>query len=470
MERRKFLARSAQMAVGAALLPEVVRAGGFAVDTKTAVVVPPTGTGPARLNVRDAVFGAKGDGVTKDTVALQAALDRCGVLGGGEVLLPAGNYLTGSIQIRSNTVLRLAEDAVVMGSPDFDDYAVTQVRWEGRWIPGHIGLVYAIDATGVGVMGPGKIVGNEAMGGRPTKDKPLRHPALMEFLRCDGIHLQGFSTSYYRMWSIHPTSSRNILIEDLTIRSTGGNGDGIDVDSCKQVVIRRCDISTGDDCISLKSGRGEEAFTLPVPTEDVLIQDCTFADAIFACLGMGSENSGGTRRVRVERCKFTGAKSHAIYIKSRPGRGAVLEDMTFEDLDVSGTAGGFLRINLLNSGLLGEDPVPGLAGIPQGRNFVFRNVRVKDAPVLVHALEISAEKPLDGLVLENITGTCAKGIEIANARHVVVKDVHMTGFTGPLLSLLNVTGKGLEGAGVASVESVKTPDVVVAPAEPYKLH
>jgi len=148
----------------------------------------------------------------------------------------------------------------------------------------------------------------------------------------------------------------------------------------------------------------------------------------------------------------------------------LLEDFTFEDLDVSGTQSGFLRINLLNSGLLGEDPVPGLAGIPQGRNFVFRNVRVKDAPVLVHALEIPAEKPLDGLVLENITGTCAKGIEIANARRVVLKDVHVTGFSGPMVSVLNVTGKGLEGAGVASMDGVKTPDAVPEPATPYKLH
>ncbi len=469
MQRRKFLTRSAQAALGAAMLPELVRASADGSTAKAVVVAPVTGAGPARLNVRDAMFGATGDGVTKDTVALQAALDRCAVLGGGEVLVPEGNYLTGSIQIRSNTVLRLAEGAVIVGSPEMDDYAVTEVRWEGRWIPGHIALVYAIDAMGVGVAGPGKIEGNKAVCGRPTKDKPLRHPALMEFLRCDGVHLRGFSTSYFTMWSMHPTASKNILIEDLVIRSVGGNGDGIDVDSCSKVVIRRCDISTGDDCISLKSGRGGDAFLNKMPTEDVLIQDCTFADAIFACLGMGSENSGGTRRVRVERCKFTGAKSHAIYIKSRPGRGAVLEDMTFEDLDVSGIKAGFLRINLLNSGLLGEDPVPGLAGIPEGRNFVFRSVRVVDVPVLVHALEISAEGPLDGLILENISGTCAKGIEIANAKHVVIKDVRVTGFTGPLVSILNVTGKGLEGAGVASMDGVKTPDPVPEPAVPYKL-
>src|SRR5690348_17243181 len=98
-----------------------------------------------KLNVRD--FGAAGDGQTKDTAAFQQALDRCGVLGGGEVVVPAGNYRTGAVALRSNTLLRLEKDAVIAGTNDFADYPVTQVRWEGKWIQGHVGLIYAIDAN-----------------------------------------------------------------------------------------------------------------------------------------------------------------------------------------------------------------------------------------------------------------------------------------------------------------------------------
>jgi polygalacturonase len=83
-----------------------------------------------RLSVRD--FGAKGDGAAKDTSAIQQALDRCSVLGGGEVLVPAGNYLTGAIALRSNTLLRLEANAVISGTNDFAEYPVTQVRWEGK--------------------------------------------------------------------------------------------------------------------------------------------------------------------------------------------------------------------------------------------------------------------------------------------------------------------------------------------------
>jgi polygalacturonase len=459
--RRSFLALATGAAAGSLLLPKLMRGEGAMTGS--------AGTAHAlKLNVRDAEFGAKGDGVAKDTAALQAALDRCDVLGGGEVVVPAGSYLIGSVQLRSGTTLRLEEGAVLMGSGEMSDYAVTQVRWEGRWIAGHIGLVNAIDAKNVSVLGPGKIAGNPAVGGRPNKDQPLRHPALVEFVRCDGVHLSGFSTSYARMWNVHPTDCTNVRIEGLTIRSNTGNGDGIDVDSCRHVRISKCDIATGDDCISLKSGRGLEGYTLRQTTEDVVIEDCTFADNNFACIGIGSETSGGIRGVRVRNCRFTSAKTFAIYIKSRPGRGAFIEDIVAEDLDVSGMMGGFLRFNLLASGLLGEDPVPGLAGIPQGRNFVFRNVKVDDVPVLVDGAGVPVEKPLRGLVLENITGTCGKGITLANARGVVIQRVRVTGFAGPLLATANVTGVGL--AGAAKADLLKAPEPVPERASAYELH
>ena len=205
---------------------------------------------------------------------------------------------------------------------------MTTVRWEGKWIPGHVALIYAIDAQNIAVVGAGKIIGNPALAGRPRPDAPLRHPALIEFIRCNGIHLEGFSTEYKSMWSVHPTTCENITIKNLTIRSTGGNGDGIDIDSCKHVTITGCDISTGDDCISLKSGRGSEAYTMLQTTEDVHISNCTFADSIFACIGIGSETSGGIRDVWIKDCKFTGARD-ARRSTSRAGPAAARSSRTF---------------------------------------------------------------------------------------------------------------------------------------------
>ncbi len=354
-----------------------------------------------------------------------------------------------------------------------DDYPITQVRWEGRWIPGHTALLYAIDATDLGILGPGKIIGTDSLGGRPRPDSPLRHPALIEPIHCTNLRFEDFSTSYHLMWSLHPTLCRNITIKNLTIRSTGGNGDGIDIDSCQHVLIDHCDIATGDDCISLKSGRGAEAAsqigTNPaITTEDVTITNCTFADSIFACIGIGSETSGGIRNVHISDCKFTAAKTFALYIKSRPGRGAFIEDVTACNLEVSGTTGGFLRFNILNSGLMGEDPVPGDEGIPTIKNFRFSNIKVSDVPTLVDGTGIHPHKPLEGFTLENVTGTCTKGIFLANIKDAIIKDIKVAGYTGPLLNIANVTGKGLTNATI--IDPPKLPDPIPTPTTPYKLH
>lgn len=425
----------------------------------------PANRKPLGLNVR--TFGAIGDGKTKDTDAIQQAIDRCAVLGGGEVVVPSGDYFTGAIALRSNTLLRLEKDASIMGSPDFADYPVSQVRWEGKWIPGRVALIYAIGASNTGVVGPGRIVGNPAVGGRPTQQDPLRHPALIEPINCRDVRFEDFSTSHRLMWSIHPTNCENVAIRNLTIRSTGGNGDGIDIDSCRHVRIQNCDIATGDDCISIKSGRGSEGYALLQTSEDIVISDCTMADSIFACIGIGSETSGGIRNVRIERCKFTGAKTFAIYIKSRVGRGAFIENIAVNDVDVSGTQGGFLSINTLSSGLQDQSPVPGIEGIPTTRNFHFSDVRVRDCPVLVDGVRIHPEKPLEGFSLTNVTGSCKAGIRLANVRKAELRNVNVTGVDGPLIAVNNVAGKGLERA--AKVDPPKAPEPVVTPAQAYEL-
>ncbi|MGC4104318.1 glycoside hydrolase family 28 protein [Ferruginibacter sp.] len=417
------------------------------------------------LNIRD--FGAIGDGQTKDTLSIQQAIDRCYVLGGGEVLVPAGNYFTGAIALRSNVLLRLEKDAILTGTPDFADYPVMQVRWEGKWVKGHTALIYAAEASNTGIVGPGHIAGNHALGGRPNDKYPLRHPALIEPIGCNNLRFENFSTDYYLMWSLHPTYCENIVIKNLTIRSTGGNGDGIDIDSCKHVTIDNCDIATGDDCISLKSGRGMEGYSLLRTTEDVTITNCTFADSIFACIGIGSETSGGIRNVKIQHCKFIGAKTHAVYIKSRPGRGAFIEDIICDDLEVSNVQAGFLRFNILGSGLQDQVPVPGLEGIPTIKNFRFNNIRVKDVPVLVDGTAIHPDKPLDGFTFTNISGTCAKGIALANIKKAKLKNINVTGFTGPLISINNVSGKGLDGA--TTIEAPKVPETIPATQPPYQL-
>jgi len=389
----------------------------------------------AVFNVRD--FGAIGDGTTKDTVAFQKALDTCAVSGGGEVLVPAGKFLIGSVQIGYRTILRLEKDTIIAGSPDLADYPLIDVRWEGRWQPGHRALIYAANVDHTGIVGPGRIEGNNAatalVGG-------VRGAPVLESISCTDLRWEGFAVTQGGTWATHPTYCTDVVIKDLNIR---GGRDGIDLDSCKNVRIEGCDIDTGDDAISLKSGRGMNGARIGKPCEDVLITRCTLGGIHWACIGIGSETSGGIRNVRIEHTRFVHSRTHAIYIKTRAGRAGAIENITGDDLDVAN--GGFLRINLTAGGNAStpDDTVEGDLGYPVGRNFRFTNVRLSNVTTLVEATQIAPEKPLQGLSLVNLTGTCARGMSLANITHAELRDLRVTGYTGPFLTQTNVQGTGL---------------------------
>ena len=436
----------------------------------------PAAKSKATYNVRN--FGATGDGTTKDTKAFQKALDTCAVNGGGEVLVPAGKYFIGSIQLGNRTILRLEKDSILAGTPDIADYPLVDVRWEGRWQPGHRGLIYATSADHIGIIGPGRIEGTvgpppppvvagtpaatpargpgRGRGGWGTNGPDgTRNPVVIETVSCDDVRWEGFTVIQGGNWATHPTYCTHVAIRNISI--TGGR-DGIDVDSCQGVLIDGCTLENGDDCISLKSGRGMDGARLSRPCEDIVITNCTLTGGRFACVGIGSETSGGVRNVRIEHCRLK-AYTHTIYIKTRIGRAGVNENISADDLEILG--GDFLRINLTKGGnnSTADDPVEGLIGYPEGRNFRFSNIRMNGGKALVVGTEISALKPLHGLVLENVTGTHS-GITLANMTGVVLKNV-VPGVApaspttpsaagqpapGPVFGIVNVTGTGLEGA------------------------
>jgi polygalacturonase len=389
------------------------------------------------FNVRN--FGATGNGTTKDTAAFQKALDTCAVSGGGEVVVPAGKYLIGSIQMGNRTILRLKKDSVLMGSPDLADYPIMEIRWEGRWQLGHRALIYSANVDHTGIIGPGRIEGNRAV----AFGKEMRGAPVLEPISCTDLRWEGFSVTHDGTWATHPTYCTNVVIKNLHIRNTR---DGIDVDSCKNVRIEGCDIDTGDDAISLKSGRGMNGARIGKPTEDVLITRCVLGGGYFACIGVGSETSGGIRNVRIEKTRFAHSRTYAIYIKTRTGRGGIIENISGEDLDVAN--GGFLSINATSGGNQStpDDTVEGELGYPVIRNIRFSNVRLKDVTTMAEAIKVAPENPIRGLSLSNITGTCQKGLSLKNIRDAALRAIRVTGFAGPLLAIENTMGSGLEGS------------------------
>src|ERR1700722_12615315 len=228
---------------------------------------------------------------------------------------------------------------------------------KGRWEPGRRGLIYATNADYVSIVGPGTIEGNAKV----AAPQNPRGAVVLEAVSCSNVRWQDFTLTQGGNWATHPVYCDNVFICEVTIT---GKRDGIDIDSCRHVLIDGCHIDTSDDSISLKSGRGAQAMAIGRPTEDVLITNCTLVDHRFACIDIGSETSGGIRNVRITHCSFN-AHSAGIYIKTRTGRAGVIENISGDDLDV--LDGGFLRINLVSTGNSNtvDDAVAGLAGYPQ---------------------------------------------------------------------------------------------------------
>jgi len=388
------------------------------------------------LNVTD--YGAKGDGITKDTAAIQKALDTCGQNGGGTVFVPEGVYLTGALQIHANTTLQLAPRGFLLGSPDISDYPIVNVRWEGEFREGHRALLNASNAANITISGGGIFGPPLTLG----KLRNPRGPVLIELTGCTNAILENFTTQYQQLWSIHLLFCKSLTARGLTIRTVNANGDGLDVDSCDGVLIERCDINTGDDAISLKSGRGLAAQNLARPTQNVVIKDCRLQSSIYAAIGLGTEMSGGVRNVKIQNSVLSG-RQNAIFIKSRDGRGGYMENISGENLTILKSPT-FIGIDLMKKGIQATDPVPGdLEKWSRVQNFSFKNIYVQDVADLVAGTNVPAARLIDGFKLENITGTCSRAISLVNMTNVSLSKINVTGFSGALVTVKNVHGTGL---------------------------
>jgi hypothetical protein len=303
-------------------------------------------------------------------------------------------------------------------------------------VQGHRGMIYAEKADHIAIKGPGTIQGSQTLGNLRNP----RAPVLIELVSCDDVKLENFSTSNRRIWSIHPMFCTNFLASHLHIRSTQTNGDGIDVDSSEHVRIADCDIDTGDDAISLKSGRNAQAITIGKPTRDVTITNCTLGSA-FAGVGIGTEMSGGVMDVHIDHTTFThGANS--IYIKSRTGRGGVIENIVADEITSTTTT--FLGIDLVNKGIVGAEPLTGPDAIPLAAHISITHAKLQCGTFVDSRPNmVEASRPVDGLTLGSITGTCQRGITVSHEKDASFYDIHVSG-PSPLINATDVTGSGLD--------------------------
>lgn len=327
-------------------------------------------------------YGAVSDSTTDSHAAFAEAIRACHAAGGGRVVVPAGTYLSeGPIHLLSNVNLHLTAGATVLFGTNPADYTpLVKVRWEGTVAYNYSPLVYAyrqknIALTGLGIL-DGQTEGTWArwkkgnQGRNQAADKQrlrrmgndtvpeeqrvfghgfldLNHdgqddgygdgqlhylrPTLVEFYACDNVLIEGVTLRSSPFWTVHPVFCRNVTIRGLTIQAGTTNDDGIDPDSCTDVLIEDCTIDTHDDAVSIKAGRDQDAWHRP-GSANIIVRRCTLASEVNAVC-IGSEMSGGVRNLFVEDCQLRDGK-HALNFKCNLDRGGQVAHIYIRDLDV----------------------------------------------------------------------------------------------------------------------------------------
>jgi polygalacturonase len=432
------------------------------------------------VNVLD--FGAMGDGRTLCTTGIQAAINACAAAGGGKVFVPPGRYLTGPIFLKSNLEFEVLAGATLLGSTNFADYPTIPGWWEGLERTVYASMITGIDLENVAITGPGTLDGQgavwlEAWGkteqlrkklgltGRepenpPGSPLPWPRPRMINLYRSRKVFIRGLTIHASPSWTVHPVLCEDVYIEGLTILNPphSWNTDGIDPESCRNVRISGCYISTGDDCIMLKSGYKQIPGKPFLPTENVVVTNCTF-NAGGCGVGIGSETAGGVRNVAISNCVCDGTTC-GLYFRTARGRGNVVENVSAVNV---------VMRNLEDTGIIFsmfyEDEDRSTARPVDVRTPIFRNFHCSD--VLLDGAKVAIvveglpESPIQRLSLENVFVRAAeKGISCYQVHGLNLSNAVVNANSGPSVGCKNILD--LELVCVRSPKSeLKVPAIVL---------
>jgi len=358
-------------------------------------------------------LGAKGDGHTKDTAALQRAIDLCAQGPGGEVHLTAGTYVSGPLALKSHVQLSLDQGATLLGSPDMDDFPI---RADAPWRK--VSLLHADHVTDIAITGTGTIDGNgkiwwDVQINRPRGQPEVPRPLLIDLTNSKQILIEGVTIQNSPQYNITTFLCEGLTVRNVTILNPGKgapNTDGIDPFSTSHVLIEHTTIDTGDDNVAIKSGLVERGDP-NVPSTDIVIRDCTFRNGHG--LSIGSETAGGVRNVTVERVTFTGTRQ-GIRIKSARGRGNDIGNLTYRDIKMEGVETP-IQITGYYTGIVKGDPgQPVTEHTPKFHDITIENLTATGAKFAAVIMGLP-ESPIKNLVLKNVTIAATTGMTIQSA-------------------------------------------------------
>lgn len=378
-------------------------------------------------------YGAVSDSNHINTEAIAKAIRACAEVGGGTVMVPEGEWLTGPIHLRSNINLHLAEGAVLRFIDDPMAYLpAVPTSWEGMECYNYSPLVYAYECDNVAITGSGTLAPKMDLWrtwfGRPqahldalkrlydmaSTDVPVEQrqmaegenhlrPHLIHFNRCKGVLLDGFKIRQSPFWTIHIYMCDGGVARNLDVKAHGHNNDGIDLEMTRNFLVEKCVFDQGDDAVVIKAGRNQDAWRLNTPCENIVVRDCEIR-AGHTLLGIGSEMSGGVRNVYMHDCAAPNTVHRFFFVKTNHRRGGFIENIHMKNV----TAGGAINVLEIDTDVLYqwrklvktyEEKITKIQGIYVDSVSVGEAKRIFD-------LKGDARLPIHDVVLRNVHVGC----------------------------------------------------------------
>ncbi len=436
----------------------------------------------AVVNIQE--FGAQAGGKTLNTEAINKAISELSEKGGGKVVVPAGVWLTGPIILKSNINLYLEEGAELLFSQNFDHYLpAVLTNWEGNEVYSYSPFIYAVEQENIAITGKGVLNGQgkpwwEHRGngvlraantklrkmnvdGVPVEERVFDNkvdylpPVFFGPIYCKNILLEGVSFKYGAFWTINPSYCENLIVRDLYVLTNGEygdtpNGDGINPNSCKDVLIEYNTLDTGDDCITIKSSRDVDGRRIGLPCKNILIRHNVGLQG-HGGIVIGSEMSGGVENLYAHDCKFNGT-DRALRIKTQRGRGAYVKNCWFKNISADSIEREAIRINMLYHG----DRLPAqevTEETPYIENIHFENVSCEYSKRNIIQIIGIPEMPVKNVTFKNISVAGKKGMDIRDAKNVSFENLTLSNIEGPLASIIYSDSLMIDGLKIGATSN-----------------
>ena len=457
------------------------------------------------INIQN--YGASSDGFTNNKIAINRAISDLHNMGGGVVLIPAGFWLTGPITLKSNINLHFQKGAILCFSPNFNEYPLVVSSFEGVDAARCQSPITAENEQNIAITGNGIIDGNglywrpikkekltefewnehykkmngvisddgktwypskNALEGSKTKNigklidgkklqdfeniKDFLRPNFIRINNCTKILIENVVIQNSPAWTMHILLSKHITIKNVTVKnpSWAANTDALDLESSQYALVDDCNFDTGDDGITLKSGRDEAGRKRGVPTANIIIKNTRVYRAHGGFV-IGSEMSGGVNNIYINNCQFIGTDI-GLRFKSVRGRGGVVENIFIDNINMKDIIGDAILFDMYYAAV---DPISINASgnkepivvekFPVTEETpIFKNVEIKNiiCSGAKHALYIRGlpEMPIDNINLSHLSMQTNQGIFIQSANNIKLKKSRIEiSNKKPILNCINST-------------------------------